>query len=120
MIALCGVITIVILATSGTFVKSGKSLMGDLSNAFAIPGFIATFWGLLIFLTNGGAFDFLAFGFIKFFDMFKRDLTKVKYRTYYDYRKAQEEKKYPFAFILIVGLGYLLVAAVFLILFYRY
>lgn len=117
---ICAVIVIVILATRGSFVKSGKALIGDLCDAFSVPGMAMTCFGLLVFATNGGAFDMLAFGVIKLFDLLKRDLTKVKYRTFYDYRQAQNEKKRAYVNFLIVGVGFLLVGIAFLLVYEYY
>lgn len=114
---ICGAIAVAILAAKGSFVKTGQALMGDLSDAFFVPGVVTAGVGALIFATNGGAFDMLAFGVKKLFDLFKRDMTKVKYRTFYDYRQAQKEKKRSFASLLIVGLAFVAAAAVFLILY---
>ena len=94
--------------------------MKDLSDAFFVPGIVMLCFGVLVFATNGGTFDMLAFGVIKMFDLFKKDLTKVKYRTFYDYRKAQNEKKRSFLHLIIIGAGFLIVGVVFLIVYYQY
>lgn len=116
---LCSVVVILVLVGRGSFLKSGQSLMGDLCDAFAVPGILMTCFGLLVFCTNGGTFDMLAFGIRKLFDLFKRDVTKVKYRTFYDYREAQKEKHRSFLNLIIVGLLFLLVAVIFLIVYYQ-
>lgn len=117
---LCAIATILILVWRGAFVRSGKGLIIDLCDAFSVPGAVMLGVGLLVFVTNGGAFDMLAFGVIKLFDLFKRDLTKVKYRTFYDYREAQKEKNRTFVNLLIVGGGFLLVGIVFLLVYNFY
>lgn len=117
---LCAVTVVLILVGRGAFVKSGRALFGDLSDAFSVPGMIMTCFGLLVFATNGGTFDMLAFGMRKLFDLFKRDLTNVKYRTFYDYRQAQKEKKRSFFNFLIVGVAFLLVGVAFLIVYFQY
>lgn len=89
---ICAVIVIVILAARESFVKTGKELIKDLCDAFSVPGVVMLCFGALVYATNGGTFDMLAYGVRKFFDLFKKDLTKVKYRTFYDYRQAQQEK----------------------------
>lgn len=119
-ILICAIIVVVILAARGSFVKSGKGLIVDLCDAFSASGAILTGIGVLVFATNGGAFDMLAFGVIKLFDLFKKDLTKVKYRTFYDYRQAQNEKKRSFLHLIFVGLGFLLVGIALLIVYYYY
>ncbi len=114
---ICSIFTVVILATRGSFVKTGKTLMGELSDAFFVPGVITLGIGLLVMATNGGAFDMLSFGVLKLFDLLKRDLTKVKYRTFYDYRQAQKEKKRSFLHVVLIGAGFVLVALVFLVIY---
>lgn len=92
-------------------------IYGDLCDAFFVPGILLCGFGLLVFASNGGAFDMLAFGVIKLADLFRRDLTKVRYRTFYDYRKAQSEKKHSYGFLLIAGLFFLVASVAFLALF---
>ena len=112
---ICSVIVVVFFAVQGSFQKTGLALIQDTCDAFFLAGSLMTGVGLLVFVTNGGAFDMLAFGFVKLRDMFRRDLTKVKYRTFYDYRQAKREKKRSFLHLLIVGIVYLVVAAILLI-----
>lgn len=117
---LCAIVVILILVSRGAFVKSGKGLIIDLCDAFSVSGVLVLGVGLLVFATNGGAFDMLAFGFIKLFDLFKKDLTKTKYRTFYDYRQAQREKKRSFSSLLIVGGAFLLVGIALLLVYELY
>lgn len=119
-ILICVVVVLAIMGIKGSFVKSGKGLVYDLCDAFAVSGMVMLGSGLLVFVTNGGTFDMLAFGIRKLFDLFKKDLTKVKYRTFYDYRKSQQEKKRSFWYLIIVGGGFLLVSVIFLVVYYKY
>ncbi len=50
---------------AGRLSKTGKTLMGELSDAFFVPGVITLGIGLLVMATNGGAFDMLSFGVLK-------------------------------------------------------
>ena len=118
-VLICCTVVLVLLASRGSFVKSGKDLIRDLCDAFTVPGAVMLCFGILVFATNGGTFDMLAFGVRKFFDLFRKDLTKVKYRTFYDYRQAQKEKKRSFLNFVVVGAAFLLVGIVFLIVYYR-
>lgn len=111
----CAVIVVVALAVQKSFSKSGLALLIDMCDAFFLSGALMTGVGLLVFVTNGGAFDMLAFGFVKLRDMFRRDPTKVKYRTFYDYRQAKREKKRSFLHLLVIGIVFLVVAAILLI-----
>ena len=118
-VLICCTVVIVILASRGSFVKTGKALVLDLCDAFTVPGAVMFCFGLLVVATNGGTFDMLAFGVRKLFDLFRKDLTKVKYRTFYDYRQAQKEKKRTLLHFIIVGSAFLLVAIVLLIVYYK-
>ena len=62
----------------------------------------------------------IAFGVIKLFDLFKKDLTKVKYKTFYDYRKAQQEKQRSFSAYIVVGAVFIAVSILFLVLYNNY
>lgn len=117
---LCTAVVIVILVGRGAFVKSGQELMRDLSDAFSVPGIVTLCFGLLVISTNGGTFDMLSFGVRKLFDLFKKDLTKVKYRTFYDYRKAQQEKKRSFWHFIIIGAAFTAVGIAFVLIYEFY
>lgn len=112
------VISVLVLVSKGTFVQTELLIIyKDLCDAFFIPGGIMVGFGLLIFVSNGGVFDMLKFGLIKLTDLFRRDLTKVKFRTFYDYRKAQEGKSRSFFYILLSGIILCVLAVIFLILY---
>ncbi|MCM1042760.1 MAG: DUF3899 domain-containing protein [Corallococcus sp.] len=116
----CAVVTVCLLWAFGTFTQTdGGEIMKNLCDAFFVPGIIMLCIGLLVFATKGGAFDMLAYGVRKLFDLFKRDLTKVKYKTFYDYRKAQQEKTRDFLYMLIVGAVWVVISALFLVLYYN-
>lgn len=117
-IVVCSAVAVLILVGRGSFRANGQTLYKDLSDAFFVPGIIMLCFGLLVFATNGGVFDMLAFGVIKLVDLFKRDLTKVKYRTFYDYRQAQQGRRRPYVYLLIIGGAFLLVGIVFFVLYY--
>ena len=119
--ALVGLVgALLILVFKDTFAKTAaQKILADLSDAFFVPGVLLLGVGTLLFASNGGAFDMLAFGIMKLFDLFKRDLTKVKYRTFYDYRQAQKDKKRTFDYLLIVGAAMVVVASVFWIVHYN-
>lgn len=116
--ALGSLVVFVVLFSKDTFHQTETlNVYRDLCDAFFVSGAIMAGLGLLVFASNGGTFDMLSYGMIRFFGLFKRDVTKVKFRTFYDYRKAQQEKQRSFGFILIEGCVFLAVAVVFLILY---
>ena len=113
-------IFIVIICTKKIW-NAGETytVMQILSDACFVPGVLLAGMGLIIFASNGGAFDMLAYAFIKFFDLFKRDPINKKYRDYYEYREAKKERKRSMAFMLIVGAVFILLAVIFLIVYYQ-
>lgn len=94
-----------------------RERMGALSDAFLLPGAILAGVGLLIFASNGGVFDMLAFAALMFFNLFRRDMSKRKYKDFYEYREAKKGKHRDMAFMLIVGLVYIAVSVIFLIIY---
>ena len=113
-------IVLCVLFMQDAFNHSGEVLLKDLCNAFFVPGVVVLGFGLLIWATNGGTFDMIAFGFIKLVDLFKKDLTKVKYKTFYDYRKAQQDKQHSFSAFLVVGSALVAISIIFLVLYNNY
>lgn len=98
--------------------ENAKEIMGILSNAFLVPGVILGGFGLIIFASNGGAFDMLAFAVIRFFDLFRKDV-KGKYKDFYEYREAKKDRGFKTSFMFWVGLAFIAVSVVFLICYYN-
>ncbi len=96
-----------------------KQVLRILSDAFFVPGVILAGVGLLIFASNGGAFDMLSYAFIRFFDLFRRDVRNKKYKDFYEYREAKKDKKRGMAFMLIVGVIFIALAGIMLIAYYQ-
>ncbi len=118
---ICAVITLAVLLSRGTFSQTDTlSVYKDLCDAFFVPGVIVLGLGLLVFASNGGAFRMLTYSMMKLVDLFRRDLTKVKYRTFYDYKEAMKDNKNDFWFMIIVGAAFIAVAIVFLVLYETY
>ena len=122
LVTICVAITFVILVLSiqDSWQHTGQVLMGEISNAFFVPGVLLLCFGALLWASNGGAFDMLTYAIMKLFDSLKKDVTKVKYRTFYDYQEAQKDKKLSFAHYLIVGAGFIVIALIFYILYAQY
>ena len=88
-------------------------LWGD---SFAIPGAVCLAVGILVWASNGGAFDIFAYGGRSFVRMFKKKYTRdKKYPTYYDYREARKNVKRNFLYMVIVGGAFLTVGIVLLV-----
>ena len=91
------------------------------TNASFTIGVVCACVGLFVVANNEGAFDMLIYGMGRFFSLFKKDPTRVRFKTFYDYRmyKSGEPKK-SFLFLLLVGVFYILLSMLFLYLYYRY
>ena len=88
--------------------------MQILSDACFVPGVLLAGIGLIIFASNGGAFDMLAYAVIRFFDLFRRDVRNKKYKDFYEYREAKKGKKRGMAFMIIVGAVFIVFALIFM------
>ncbi len=90
--------------------KDAICLIGD---AFFTAGVALAGVGLLVFVSNGGVFDMLAYAVIRLFDLFRKDCKNQKYKDYYEYRQSKKDRNTRMSFMLVVGLFYLLIALVF-------
>ena len=103
----------------GVFMQTeAKEVMRILSDAAFVPGVIIEGVGLLVLVSAGGVFDMLAYGVRSLFVVFLRNPANRKYKDYYEYRQAQKGKKRSFAYLAIVGGVFILIAIIFLVLFY--
>ena len=93
-----------------------KTIYHIVSDSFFASGVIIAGIGLLVFASNEGTFDGIAYALKAFFNIFKRDPEK-KFASYYDYRAAKAQYKAPCGFILIVGACLIAVAVVMYILY---
>lgn len=110
---------IVILVKSVFSMTDYREIMRALSDAFFVAGVLLTAAGIVLVASNGGVFTMISYGVrLMFSVMFIRDMNKRKYKDYYEYKVAREEKKISFAYLLFVGLAHLAIAAIFLVLFY--
>ena len=96
---------------------NAKELVGDWSSSFAVPGVVCLGTGLLIWCGNEGAFDMLSYGIKSLFRLFRKDVRDRKYGGFYEYRKAREEKKKPFLYMVVVGGAYTLVGVILIIIY---
>ena len=97
-------ISLIIVSIRGIFtLTDSNEVIRYLIDALFAVGAIGFCFGLLVLFSNLGAFSMLRYGLYRFGTIFKRDPSKVKFRTYYDYLEATREKKTPYGFLLIVG-----------------
>lgn len=88
-----------------------------LCDSFFAVGVVIAGIGLLIFASNEGVFDGLAYGVSLFINMFKKDPSR-KYRTLYDYKESRKKVDVKLAFMLICG-GFFIIVSLIMYLFYR-
>lgn len=114
--AILAVMVVLVGWARGGFVETTtKMLLSAWCDAFFVPGVLGMGFGLLIVVSNGGAFDILAYATRRLFGFFKKDPIDRKYRTYYDYKQSRKDKKRSFWYLIIVSSAYLLVAVVLLV-----
>ena len=121
-VAVGAIIVIIIMSAKEIYTETDIiQVMSILCDSFFVAGVVLTCAGLLIFVSNGGVFDIFAYGFHMFINLFRRDVTKRKYRTYYDYKEAKKEarkEKKGMGFLLIVGIIFIVISVCFLIPYY--
>ena len=112
-----GIFSLVIMWMKDLFVQTdSQEILKILTDSFFAPGIIAVCAGLLVVASNGGTFYIFSYGLSSFANLFKKDRTKMRYKTFYDYKKAMEgQEKKPYGFILIVGLVYVAISMIFMI-----
>ena len=113
-------LALIIVSAKGIFAEDRtQEVMRLLSDAFFVSGIILTAAGLILFASNGGLFDMLGFAMILLFGVFKRDVSDRKYKDFYEYREAKKGTKRSVVYLLLVGICYVAIAALFLVLYYK-
>ena len=98
--------------------KDAIKVFHILSDAFFVPGVLIAGFGLLVLASNGGTFDVLTYGIIRFFTFFKKDL-RVKHKTFYEYRTAQQENPRKFLYLVLTGLAFIVFSVIFLLIYLK-
>lgn len=105
----------VVEITNWNITSERQKVFFVLCNGFFISGVLCTSLGLMVFASDAGAFDMLIYGIRRFISLFQRDINKIKYKTFYDYRMAKEGKpKRSFFYMIAVGLVYIGISLIFL------
>ena len=101
-------------------VYEGKDRFRYLADAFTIPGVTLLLSGVLVWCTRQGAFDGVTFSVGLFFrTIFQPNtLTRQKYPDYVAEKREKRKEKPGYAYLYCAGGLYLVVAIVFLLLFY--
>lgn len=91
----------------------------NLSDAFFVPGIVVFLVGVLVWVSTTGFFDSIAYVVNIGFRALVPFMRRGEYEKYYDYKLRKGEKRIKgYGFILISGLIYLLIGAIFAILFF--
>ena len=90
-----------------------------LCNAFTIPAILLIMLGCLVAISTSGFFDMLSYAFSRAAHAFIPGGRKAD-ETFADYKEKKAEARFSgYSFLIVVGLAFLIVAIVFMILFYR-
>ena len=90
-----------------------------LCDAFFVTGICFACIGVIMLAGNGGAFDMLGYAFVMLFDALRKDISKRKYKDFYEYRQAKKEKKRNVLYMFVVGSAFIAISVIFLILYYQ-
>ena len=115
------VIAFLVMVARNIFnVTAIHEIMKALCDGFFVSGILFVCFGLLVVASNGGTFDMIKYGVSSLFALFMKDLTKRKYRTFYDYRKAMQENQRSFGYLVVVGVVFVAISVVFLLLYLNF
>ena len=90
-----------------------------LCDAFFVTGICFACIGVIMLAGNGGAFDMLGYAFVMLVDALRKDISKRKYKDFYEYRQAKKEKKRNVLYMFVVGGAFIAISVIFLILYYQ-
>lgn len=90
-----------------------EKIMHILCDSFFITGVLLTGSGLLVVVSNLGAFEIIVYGMTSFIDYFRKRPER-KYETFYDYHISREKNKASFAFLLNIGIVFIGMSLIFL------
>lgn len=112
-------IAILVMNMRGIFALTDfKDIMRILSDSFFVSGVCLSSAGLILFVSNDGLFDIFGFSIQLLFGALKRNVRERKYKDFYEYKEKREKKRHSVAYLLIVGIFFIVAAVVFLFLFY--
>ena len=114
------ILALIIMSAKGIFSQTeAVEVFHILCDSFFVSGVCMACIGLLVVATNGGVFDMLAYAVILIFDGLRKDVTKRKYKDFYEYRQAKKERKRSTAFLLIIGVALIAISLCFLLAYYK-
>jgi hypothetical protein len=107
------IVFLVFLTRDAGKLTETKDIIQVLCDAFFVAGVLITGLGLLVVMSNLGAFEMLVYGLTSFIDFFRKK-SERKYETFYDYHEARAGNKSSFWFMLIVGFIFIGISLIFL------
>lgn len=112
-------VALIVMSFKGVFTQTDSvAAMRILCDSFFVSGVCIVCIGLIVVLSNGGAFDMLSYAVVLIFDALRKDVTKRKYKDFYSYREAKKDRKRGFGFLLIVGFALVGISLCFLAAYY--
>ena len=102
-----------VLVTNSFWMVGRPDIFRLLSDACIVSAAIVGGVGILVFASNRGTFDMLAYGFLHIFDLFRPNARNPHYRDFYEYKQVKGERQRPVAHMLIVGTGFFLLSWIF-------
>lgn len=116
-IGIGAVMAFVIMLARGVFdAEDIATVMKAVCDGFFGAGALLAGIAGLTYSSNEGTFDMLSFGVKQVVRVFT--VSKLERQSFYDYRKHKMENPKPVLFLLLVGLGYLVLSGFFLLLYY--
>lgn len=112
-------IFLAVIISNKIWTMSGYDVFRLLSDACILPGAMIGGVGALVFAANGGVFDMLCYGVIHFFDLFRPNVRNERYKNFFEYKQAKGDRQRPFAHMLIVGVVFLMLSAIFSFVWYK-
>ncbi len=106
-------IVMIILGVFAT--KDRLEIYNDISDSFMVVGVMLSGYGALVLVSNGGAFDMLAYGFISaIIILFPFYSKEKKHTSYYEYHLARREKgTHTFWHLVFIGLFHIAMSGLF-------
>ncbi len=106
-------IALAVLITGSFWKVKAPDIYRLLSDACIVSGVMVGGVGALVFASNSGVFDMLAYGIQHIFDLFRPNGRSERYRDFYEYKQSKGDRHRPVAFMLAVGLVFLALSGIF-------
>lgn len=113
---ICLFISLLIASSRDLFSTDDKKVLYHiLADSTFIPGVLMFGIGVLVFSSNEGTFDMIAYGVKNAFLIIFSPRTSKE--TFYEYRQRKSEVKKPYKPLLLVGIVFIIISIVFTLLY---